>query len=410
MKKKSKLTFLFLLGINGLLFGNNISQDSLKINTNDLDKLIVKVRNMPNIEFGKGISFLSQNEKYKLTFRIRMQNMLGFSFNDDFHLKKTDAQVKRLRLRFDGYIYSPKLTYSIQLGFSSHNSKSNPIRDAIIYYAPSPTWNIGFGQTKIKVNRAKTTSSGALQFADRSIVNSEFSLDRDFGFFGEFNKHLFKKIGMAIKASITTGEGYNWTSSHNSGFAYTGRIELFPLGSFNAAGDVSEGDLAREQAPKILIAGAYCFNDKASRLKGASGETIANGQTKNMSSYFIDFILKYKGFAFYTDIMNRFCHKPILNNPEEQYIYTGTGINVQTSYLFHSKWEIALRNSALLPNKEIQPLTGYKYHNQSTLGITRYIIGHNLKVQADASYNYKKGTSRSSYNPWEIRFQVELGF
>lgn len=417
MKIKNKFTLLFLFGINGFLFGNIISQDSLKIiDTNDQDDLIEKVRNMPNIEVGKGISFMPKNEKYKLTLRIRMQNMLGLSFNDDFHLKKTDAQVKRLRLRFDGYIYSPKLTYSIQLGFSSYDTKTLPngnlnfVRDAIVYYVPSPTWNIGFGQTKIKANRARTNSSSALQFVDRSIVNSEFNLDRDFGFFGEFNKHLFGKLDMAAKASITTGEGRNWATSYNSGFAYTGRLELFPLGRFKAYGDVIEGDFEREQTPKILIAGTYSFNDKASRLKGESGDIIANDRTKNISSYFIDFILKYKGFAFYTDVMARLCHKPVLHNPEEQYIYTGKGVNVQTSYLFPSKWEIALRNSTLLPDREIRSFAGYKYHNQSTFGVTRYIIGHSLKIQADASYNYKKGDSRNSYNPWEIRFQIELGF
>lgn len=47
--------------------------------------------------------------------RFRMQNMVGLSFDKDFTLTKTDAQVKRLRLRFDGYIYSPKLVYSVQL-------------------------------------------------------------------------------------------------------------------------------------------------------------------------------------------------------------------------------------------------------------------------------------------------------
>ena len=41
--------------------------------------------------------------------------------------------------------------------------------------------------------------------------------------------------------------------------------------------------------------------------------------------------------------------------------------------------------------------------------MTRYLIGHSLKLQADASYNHQSGALNPNYNRWEIRFQVELG-
>ena len=134
-----------------------ISADSLE----DEHELLERVRNMPNLEVGKGITFRPKSNWFSLTMRFRMQNMVGLSFDKDFTLTKTDAQVKRLRLRFDGYIYSPKLVYSVQLGFTSYdteplpNGNMNIVRDAIVYYVPSPKWNIGFGQTKIKANRAR---------------------------------------------------------------------------------------------------------------------------------------------------------------------------------------------------------------------------------------------------------------
>jgi len=90
-------------------------------------------------------------------------------------------------------------------------------------------------------------------------------------------------------------------------------------------------------------------------------------------------------------------------------IYNGNGVNVQTSYLFPKNWEVAIRNSTLLPEKQVREIIGYKTYNQTTIAITRYLIGHSLKVQADASYNYKKETFDPSYNRWQFRFQVELG-
>ena len=57
----------------------------------------------------------------------------------------------------------------------------------------------------------------------------------------------------------------------------------------------------------------------------------------------------------------------------------------------------------------MKPLAGYRNSNQTTLGITRYNIGHTLKVQADMSYNTRSRSIHPDYNRWEIRFQLELG-
>ena len=92
--------------------------------------------------------FRPKNNWFELTMRFRMQNLLALSFDDDFTLTKTEARVKRLRLRFDGYIYSPKLVYSVQLGFTSYDTEPLPggdmniVRDAIVYYVPNATWMV----------------------------------------------------------------------------------------------------------------------------------------------------------------------------------------------------------------------------------------------------------------------------
>ena len=72
------------------------------------EEILEQLANMPNIEVGKGITFRPKNDSYELTLRFRMQNMVGLHFNDRFSLSEAEAQIKRLRLRFDGYIFSPK--------------------------------------------------------------------------------------------------------------------------------------------------------------------------------------------------------------------------------------------------------------------------------------------------------------
>ena len=142
------------------------TNDSLERAINEDQELVERMRNMPNIEVGKGITFEPkgitfepQNKLYKMTLRFRMQNMVAFHLDKDFSMNEVEARVKRLRLRFDGYIFSPKLLYSIQLGFTPYdaqdlpNGNTNIVRDAIVYYMPNNSWNIGFGQTKIKATR-----------------------------------------------------------------------------------------------------------------------------------------------------------------------------------------------------------------------------------------------------------------
>ena len=66
-----------------------ISADSLE----DEHELLERVRNMPNLEVGKGITFRPTTNWISQPKRIRLQNMVGLSFDIDFTLTKTDAQV-----------------------------------------------------------------------------------------------------------------------------------------------------------------------------------------------------------------------------------------------------------------------------------------------------------------------------
>src|SRR5690606_32410938 len=67
----------------------------------------------------KGIQYMSNDSLFYTNFRFRMQNRLGFNnVLDNEDNDKFDARIRRLRLRMDGYIYTPKISYSIQLAFT----------------------------------------------------------------------------------------------------------------------------------------------------------------------------------------------------------------------------------------------------------------------------------------------------
>ena len=64
-------------------------------------------------------------------------------------------------------------------------------------------------------------------------------------------------------------------------------------------------------------------------------------------------------------------------------VQVGTGLNLQTGYLISKTIEISGRYTNISLDKNI---TGKDAENQYTLGLSKYISGHQLKVQTDLSY------------------------
>lgn len=364
----------------------------------------------------KGIQYTSQDSLFYTNFRFRMQNRLGFSnVIDNEDNGKFDARIRRLRMRMDGYIYTPKISYSVQLAFTRGDQDyddtgiANIVRDAVVFYNFSDDFYISFGQNKLPGNRQRVNSSGQLQFADRSLVNSNFTVDRDFG----ITLNLSKKIGSMpfnAKAAISTGEGRPALST-DDGLAYTGRIEFLPLGEFENSGDYSEGDLEREEKPKLSIGGGYSYNDRTIREGGQLGKYVLNPFT--LKTGFADAIFKYQGFAYQVEYMRRDVDNPLNvleEDPSEQtYAYKGWGVNQQTSYLLNKGYEVAARYTYVKPHQQIA-----SFENQTEvleMGLTKYMKAHRLKFQLNANYTVKDGIYSNTHNKnaWGGMFQVELG-
>jgi phosphate-selective porin OprO and OprP len=386
-------------------------------------------QNLPALNFyakkGKGYGFVTADSLFSLNFQFRIQNRAAMVTKslDDFEAESFEFRTRRLRLKFEGFVYDPKLTYYIQLSFSrgdmdwrstdnsAVNNSPNVVRDAVIYYSPTPSLKLGFGQTKLPGNRQRVVSSGDLQFADRSIVNATFNIDRDFGFFGNFSQKYFN-----LKGAITSGEGRNSLTS-NSGLAWTGRVEILPFGKFTGNNDYIEGDLEREQKPKLSIASTFSYNDKAMRQAGQLGNDLYSNP--GIRTFEVDALFKYRGWAWYNEYMQRNSGDPITVSADltrTRFIYVGKGYLTQLSYLFKNNWEVAARYTAIVPykaifNNENFPALSEKKVEQVEAGVTKYLVGHRVKVQGNVLYNNQTSRIDKSYvdGYWSAIFQVELG-
>ncbi|MDO8966284.1 porin [Algoriphagus sp.] len=362
-----------------------------------------------------GIS-ISKDSLFMLNLRFRMQNRFGFKTEsgENLSIEETDFRVRRLRLRFDGYVLNPRIQYYIQLGFSKSDLDldagefAQPIRDAIIYYYLKPNLYFGFGQSKLPGNRERVISSGNLQFAERSIANGVFTLDRDFGFFGYYTLPTRGKAEYQLKGALNTGEGRN-PSPGDGGLSYTGRFEYLPFGSFLNNGDYSEGDLEFETSPKLSVGLTYNLNKNGARARGQIGQYLYEQRDQNV--FIADAMFKYMGWGVLTEYFHRSSSDPITENAQglKRAVWVGKGTNVQLSKMISGKSELAFRYAAIRPDGSIEGLE--KRGEETNLGFTRYLNGHRIKIQANFGYSWFDGVLelQDTDNFWFGTFQVEFG-
>ena len=403
----------FLLVIFLFVFWHNQAQISIKQSQENND---LKLSSLPYYSFGKGLGLTSPDSLFQLNIRFRMQNRVTY-FDKEGEKPTYDGQIRRLRLRFDGYVGNPKFLYVIQLSFApgdvgelQDGENINIIRDAAVFYRPNKHWNISFGQTKLPGNRQRVNSSGALQLTDRSINNAKFTIDRDFGFQVHNINEFEEKFSYNFKAALSTGEGRNITDKADDGVAVTGKVELFPLGAFTRDGTNFEGDIVREAKPKLLLSGAFQQNNNSQRTQGQLGSTLFEKRTTR--SVFLDAMLKYNGWSLMSSYMSRSAaDNPVTFNPTDatdfNYVYAGDGFDYQLSYLFRNDYEVIGRYSLQHVNPEIHAFTPHV--KQYSLGLTKYIWEHAFKLQTELTYDTSQFLGGKTVNDWSWRFQVEIG-
>ncbi len=380
-------------------------------------------KTIPSYSFNNGLGFTAPDSSFSLAVRLRIQNRIGCTFSENesgtWELTQSEFRVRRARLRFDGFVFNPKWTYAVQLSFSradqdwDNSGVPNVLRDAMIFYRPNTHWTFGLGQGKLPGNRQRVVSSGEQQFADRSLVNATFNIDRDFAVFANYQFNTGKPLWI-LRTAMSSGEGRNegvlGFSKVNVGLCYTGRVEFLPFGTFDKRGDYSEADLAREPKPKLSIASGWSYNEGSVRTGGQLGGLL--NAPLNINTFISDFIFKYRGFSLYGEYINRAATtNPItfMEGEKDRYIYQGTGVLLQSGYLFKNNFEIAARYARISPDSEIQSYEDNR--DNYALCFSKYLKGHRLKLQTDVTYETVTDAATKSPNGRNIqwRFQIEMG-
>ena len=373
-------------------------------------------------KFGKGLfNLVGQDSIWTMKVGLRAQ-LLGSSSWEENNGNETSFLTRRARLKFDGYAYSPKLKYKVELGLSNRDLSgasqytSNAPRyilDAVLQWNFYQNFELWFGQTKLPGNRERVISSGNLQQVDRSLLNSRFTIDRDFGFQLRHHFNLTETFIVKEIFSLAQGEGRNITTGNLGGHQYTGRIELLPFGDFASKGDYKGSDLKREKKPKLAIGLSYDYNNNAVKTRSNQGSymTIDGADDAyfetNINTVYLDAMFKYNGVSLMAEYSDRTASDAFAKNSDGSLtgdeVQVGKGLNLQMGYLFNNDIELSGRYTHIELDKNI---TGKNPESQYTLGLSKYIVGHKLKVQTDISHLEIEGSN----NKLMYRLQVDFHF
>ena len=373
-------------------------------------------------KFGKGLfNLIGKDSSFSMNVSARMQ-MLGTSnwdLNNGLSNPSSSLLVRRARLKFSGFAYSPKLKYKLELGLSNRdigkassftNEAPKYILDAVVKWNFSGNFVLWFGQTKLPGNRERVISSGDLQQVDRSLLNSRFNIDRDMGFQLRHHFNLTDTFIVKEMFAVSQGEGRNITTGNLGGHQYTSRVELLPFGKFASKGDYRGSDLKFEPTPKLALGFTYDFNNDAVKNRSNQGSYMTNDTgfySTNISTVFVDAMYKHRGFSVMAEYAYRDAEDAFAKNSDGtltgDVVQVGNALNLQTGYLLSKTLEISGRYTNIDWDSDI---TGKGAENQYTLGLSKYVVGHKLKVQTDVSYL----DLASKTNQFMYRLQVDIHF
>ncbi len=217
-------------------------------------------------KYDKGFTFESTDDKgfaFKMRFTM-MPQIQGVVTDTDGKDVATNFNIRRFEMRWDGYAFKPWFYYMLMIDPAA----SSLLKDAYITAAYRKEIAPRTGQWKVPFNREELTSTASLQIIERSIVNSQFSLERDRGL--ALLGGIGKNNHFSYAAGVFNGDGINGTSV-DSNMLYVGRIQLGLGGDddykFNANGAFPTAK-AYDIVPNFAKKPTFAIGFAASALPG----------------------------------------------------------------------------------------------------------------------------------------------
>lgn len=375
---------------------------------------------------GKGFTFASDDERFKLSVGGRVQARYSYTDLED-NSKSPDTskwEVRRMKLWLSGNAYSKNLTYLFQADFTQ-GSSSKLLEHAYLNYRLLDELQVLAGQTKVPFGRQWLNSSGSQQFVDRSLASDAFRPGYDAGV----------KLSGDILNGLTTyelgiygGAGQS-TARSASDNAYAARVTVNPFGKMA----YSESDMDNSAKPLLSIGGNYYRNTLAATytpavtndpatianeakpastslesnnvtLAGSSGwlgkglTTFTSSEKINIDTFGADAAFKWHGASIQGEYL-----LGQADGRKSDKTLRAHGFYAQAGYFIIPKTlEAAFRYSYVDPNRD----KSNDIMRETAGAISWYFDKHNLKLQGDVTNLHDQSKGRSDDLTYRLQAQV----
>lgn len=160
------------------------------------------------------------NFRLQIGGEIQFRQLTNFEADDNF---ESGFQLNRTRLEFRGHVVDPKLTYRILSNFD-RGTGNLALQDSFAEYKISDAFSVRAGQFKLPFDREfYATAATATQTIERSVVSSNFRLDRSQGVQVGYTQDRYRILGAISDGQRALNTAYD--SATESDIALTGRAE-----------------------------------------------------------------------------------------------------------------------------------------------------------------------------------------
>lgn len=246
--------------------------------------------------------------------------------------------LRRGRIKFEGNLITKDLEYEAEFDFGTPDpgDPQFDLKDAYLDYRVTDWFHTKAGQFKTPFGLQENTSSGKLQFVERSLASEEFTHGRDLGFMiwgEEAGEHLVYKVG------VFNGDSDNNLNANKDVLLGT-QLFLTPLGKYKT----DEPDLEGKNS-SCLALGVNAFFNKVRFEFDHDGDPATDDimADDNIAVLGAFAGYKFKGFSLRGEYFNRLNLDDLTTEADQT---DAQGFYAQAGYfLIPKKFEGALRSS-----------------------------------------------------------------
>jgi phosphate-selective porin len=334
-----------------------------------------------------GLEASSPDGRYVMHLWFRGQFRYSYPFDadpttaEDFEAAaESSFSVRRARVKLGGNVYQPWLKYYFEYDFPSTR-----LLDLHFTISRIPWLQLRVGQWKATYNRERVDSSGKQQFVDRSIVNREFTLDRQVGLM--VGGHLWRgsPADAWYMVEVFNGNGAG-TSNDDASMMWMARYQWQ---FFGRDLPFSQTDVEYHEQPAASLSFATMKNrspfTRFSSDGGAQLDGFEDGETGqyDLRQFLEEAAFKYRGFSFQHEL-----HWKEVQDNLNGVTTDLRGTYAQIGYLpwarsgsLFKPLELAFRYAWVDPNTSLPQ----DDRTEMSFAANWFFAGHNNKVTFDVS-------------------------